>query len=97
VAAAVGRLQPVLVHSMVMQFGGYLGYATKRFMKDEFPPWLLSNWGSDIFLYRKLHDHSARIQEIMQVLDGYHAECERDVRIAKQMGFRKFTFPVLPA
>jgi glycosyltransferase involved in cell wall biosynthesis len=97
VVAAIRRLRPALVHSMVAQFGGYLGFASREYLKEEFPAWLLSNWGSDISLFRKLPDHESRIKDILAVLDGYHAECERDVRIARQMGFRRFVFPVMPA
>ena len=97
VASAVRLLRPAVLHSMVVQFGGYLAFASRRYLKQEFPIWLLSNWGSDIFLYRKLPDHNVKIREILSVVDGYHAECERDLRIARQMGFRRFAFPALPA
>lgn len=97
VAAAIRRLRPAVVHSLVVQFAGYLAFASRQYLKQEFPTWLLSNWGSDIFLYRKLQEHEAKIREILCMIDGYHAECDRDLRIATQMGFRRFAFPVIPA
>jgi glycosyltransferase involved in cell wall biosynthesis len=54
-------------------------------------------WGSDIFLYRALPDHEQKILKIASLIDGYHAECARDIGIIKQMGFRRFFFPPLPA
>lgn len=97
VVSAIRLLRPDVLHSMVVQFGGYLSFAARQYLKEAFPVWLLSNWGSDIFLYRKLPDHRGRIQEILSAIDGYHAECERDLRIARQMGFRRFAFPIVPA
>jgi glycosyltransferase involved in cell wall biosynthesis len=96
-AAAIRRLDPVLIHSMVVQFGGYLCFACKKYLGEDFPPWLLSNWGSDIYLFRKLPGHGELLREILASVDAYHAECERDVDIAHGMGFRGFTFPVMPA
>jgi glycosyltransferase involved in cell wall biosynthesis len=97
IACAIRRLHPDVIHSMIVQFGGYLALAAKDLLKAKFPLWLLSNWGSDIYLYRKLPEHEARILEILAQIDGYHSECERDLRIARRMGFRGFAFPCIPA
>ena len=97
VISAIRRLRPDLAHSMVVQHGGYLAFGARQRLRDEFPAWLLSNWGSDIFLFRKTEEHLPRIREILPCLDGYHAECERDVRMARQLGFRGLEFPALPA
>jgi hypothetical protein len=35
--------------------------------------------------------------DILAQIDGYHSECERDLRIARRMGFRGFAFPCIPA
>jgi hypothetical protein len=94
---AIRRLRPVLVHSMVVQFGGYLALAAKEYLQDEFPGWLLSNWGSDIFLFRMLAEHKPKIQRIVSLIDAYHAECKRDIGLIRQMGFRGFTVPPVPA
>lgn len=95
--AAIRRFRPLLVHSMEVQFNGYLCLATKDHMGTEFPKWLLSNWGSDIILYRKLRDHRPRLLRIASAIDGYISECERDARIIRQMGFRGIVFPPMPA
>jgi glycosyltransferase involved in cell wall biosynthesis len=97
IACAIRRLRPDIIHSMIVQFGGYLALAAKDLLKAKFPLWLLSNWGSDIYLYRKLPEHESRILEILAQIDGYHSECERDLRIARRMGFRGFAFPCIPA
>lgn len=94
---AIQRLRPALVHSMVVQIGGYLTLRAKEYLKDEFPLWLLSNWGSDIFLFRSVPEHRQRILKLVASIDGYHAECERDIRLVRQLGFRGMLFPRLPA
>jgi glycosyltransferase involved in cell wall biosynthesis len=95
--AAIQRLRPDLVHSMTVQFGGYLCLAGKQYLEDDFPPWLLSNWGSDIYLFRMLPDHYSRLERILPLISAYHAECRRDVDIVREMGFDGYIFPVLPA
>lgn len=97
VVVAIQRLRPALIHSMVVQFGGYLALAARQYLQEQFPAWLLSNWGSDIFLYRMMPDHQEKISQIASLIDAYHAECERDIGLIRQMGFRRLVFPALPA
>lgn len=97
VAAAIRRLQPSLVISLELQFSGYLALATKEHMGAAFPRWLVSNWGSDIYLYRKVKDHEPKLRRIAELADAYIAECQRDVGIMRQMGFRGRVLPTLPA
>lgn len=94
---AIRLLRPALVHSMEIQMAGYLCLAARQHSPAQFPPWLLSNWGSDIYLYRKLPDHRARLATIAQSIDAYLAECRRDVAIVRQMGFRGAVLPPTPA
>lgn len=95
--AAIRLVQPALLHSMEVQFAGYLCAATKRMMGGDFPLWLLGNWGSDIFLYRKIPEHQPRLAEIAQTIDAYIAECQRDVGIVRELGFRGPVLPPMPA
>ena len=97
VAAAIQRLRPALVISLEVQFSGYLALATKDYMGGGFPRWLVSNWGSDIYLYRKLKDHEPRLRRIAEAADAYIAECHRDVGVIRQMGFRGRLLPTMPA
>ena len=97
VAAAIRRLQPGLVISLEVQFAGYLALATKDYMAGGFPHWLVSNWGSDIYLYRKIKAHEPKLRRIAELADAYIAECHRDVAIMRQMGFRGRVLPTMPA
>lgn len=103
-AAAPGRLRecierfkPELVHSMEVQLAGYLCLETARRMGRDFPPWILSNWGSDIALFRKLDEHQSRIRDVCRRIDYYLAECHRDQDVAREYGYRGPILPVIPA
>jgi hypothetical protein len=93
----IKRFEPSLVHSMEVQLAGYLCLETARRMRRRFPPWILSNWGSDIVLFQKLGDHQERIRSVCERIDYYMAECARDQRIARDNGYRGPTLPVIPA
>lgn len=89
-------LKPDVVHSMEMQRAGYLTWEAKRQLKDRFPPWIVSNWGSDIYLFGRLAAHSEKIRAVMAACDYYHCECHRDVQLARDFGFRGEVLPVFP-
>ncbi len=93
----IERFQPSLVHSMEVQLAGYLCLETARRMRRRFPPWILSNWGSDIALFRKLAEHRDRIRRVCERIDYYMAECARDQQVARDNGYRGPTLPVMPA
>jgi hypothetical protein len=93
----ISRFDPEVVHSMEVQLAGYLCLETARRMRNGFPPWILSNWGSDIALFRKLPEHQARLRDVCQHIDYYLAECLRDHRVAREYGYRGPTLPVIPA
>lgn len=91
------RLRPELVHSMEVQLAGYLCLETARRMGRSFPPWILSNWGSDITLFRKLPEHRRRLEDVCRRIDYYVAECARDQGVAAELGYRGPVLPVIPA
>ena len=93
----IARFDPEVLHSMEVQLAGYLCLETARRMRSGFPPWILSNWGSDIALFHKLPEHQPRIREICRRIDYYLAECVRDHRVAREYGYRGPTLPVIPA
>src|SRR5688500_17128293 len=50
-AATIERFKPDLVHSLEFQHASYLAMGAKRILGSRFPPWMVSNWGSDIYLF----------------------------------------------
>nr|WP_114385267.1 glycosyltransferase [Methylorubrum zatmanii] len=95
--AAIRMLQPDLVHTMEVQLAGYLALGAKRYLGSAMPPWLLSNWGSDIYLYHRLPAHRPVVLELMGAIDGYLAECQRDVPLARRLGLKGHAFNPMPA
>ncbi len=95
-ASAITKLKPDIIHSMEIQHAGYLTLATKKRFSGKFPPWIVTNWGSDIYLFGRLVAHKERIREVLSFADYYSCECQRDVCLAKAFGFTGRVLPVFP-
>jgi hypothetical protein len=95
-AQLIGELQPDIVHSLEFQAAGYLTLEARKRFKGPFPKWIATNWGSDIYLFGKLEEHRAKIREVLGACDYYSCECQRDVLLAKELGFSKVALPVYP-
>jgi hypothetical protein len=89
-------MQPVVVHSLEIQKAGYLVLAAKRYCDAYFPAWIVTNWGSDIYLFGKQPFHKEKIRQVLKACNYYSCECHRDVRLAKDFGFNGTVLPVFP-
>ena len=97
-ARVIRKVKPDIIHALEFQEAGYLIAGTKAlFAPGEFPPLIVSNWGSDIYLYGPLPDHTEKIKAVLKAADYYTAECERDITLAREYGFTGTAWPVLPA
>lgn len=92
----IKRVKPDLIHSMEFQTNSYLVLHARKLMKGRFPPWLVTNWGSDIYLYRRFPEHRERIRKLLSICDYYSCETNRDVTLAKELGFKGSVLPVIP-
>jgi glycosyltransferase involved in cell wall biosynthesis len=92
----IKRLRPDIIHSMEIQAGGYLVSDVRKRYSGQFPPWIVTNWGSDIYLFGRLSEHVDKIREVLARCDYYSCECQRDVHLAKQMGLKGEVLPLLP-
>jgi glycosyltransferase involved in cell wall biosynthesis len=95
-ARVVRRLKPDIVHSLEMQFAGYLTLRSWKRLNGRFPPWIYSSWGSDIFYFGRKPEHGPRVREVLAACDYYVADCHRDARLAKEAGFQGETLGVFP-
>jgi len=95
-ARFIKRISPDIIHSMEIQHAGYLTLEAMKLVKGKFPPWIVSNWGSDISLFGRLKEHEQKIREVLTSCDYYHCECERDVKLARSFGFQGAVLPVFP-
>jgi glycosyltransferase involved in cell wall biosynthesis len=95
-AALIDELRPNVVHSLEIQHGGYLALGARERCHLPLPPWMVTNWGSDIQLFKSGHWHRKRIQKVLASCDYYDCECERDIREARELGFSGHCFPPTP-
>jgi glycosyltransferase involved in cell wall biosynthesis len=95
-ASLVRELQPDLIHSMEFQHAGYLVLKARELYGSEFPKWLATNWGSDIFYFRRFPDHEAQIRRLLAAIDFYSCECKRDISLAREYGYAGPVLPALP-
>jgi glycosyltransferase involved in cell wall biosynthesis len=92
------KIKPDIIHSLEIQAAGYLTLEVKQkyFQNKHFPKWIVTNWGSDIYLYGKLKEHRDKIQQVLAECDYYSCECHRDIKLAQDLGFKGKTLPVFP-
>lgn len=92
----VSHIQPELVHAMRIPFEGMLAAKTLEDLPDM--PLVVSVWGNDFTLHAPSTPMMAEYtRTCMQRASALHADCRRDVRLARQWGFnpekRAFVLP----
>jgi len=92
----IEEIRPDIVHSLEIQHAGYMTLEVKKLLGGKFPPWIVTNWGSDIYLFSRLSWHEQRIREVLASCDFYSCECQRDVCLATYYGFNGTFLPVFP-
>jgi glycosyltransferase involved in cell wall biosynthesis len=96
-ARTIRDLQPDIVHSLEMQRAGYLTLeAREELGPGAFPPWIYSSWGNDIYLFGRRFEHEARVRNVLRSCDFLIADCERDIALSRQLGFRGRKLGVFP-
>lgn len=95
-ARVVDELEPHVVHSLEFQHSAYLTLRARSHVKGRFPPWIVTNWGSDIQVFGALEEHRGPIRDVLALCDFYASECERDVRLAEAWGLKGRALPVVP-
>ena len=96
-ANLIDRVRPDIVHSLTVGQTGYLTMTARLLVPDRFPTWIVSNWGSDIHLWGRVSKYQAAIRCVLGSCDFYTAECDRDVALAREFGFRGDVPGVFPA
>ena len=92
----IKKIKPDIIHSMEIQHGAYLVNEVKKNYKGNFPKWVATNWGSDIYLFGRLNEHRQKVKDVLQNCDYYSCECNRDVCLARNYGFKGKVLPVFP-
>lgn len=90
-------IKPDIIHTLETQHSGYLALNLKRKLKARFPIWLLSIWGSDLYLFSRLGNHQLNIKNVLAEVDGYSSACHRDLPLGKCLGFKGKAFSGIPS
>lgn len=92
----VKELKPDVIHSLEIQHAGYLVEEVKNGFEGQFPKWIVTNWGSDIYYFGRFPEHEKRIGAVLKSCDLYSCECQRDVALARVYGFGGKVLPIFP-
>jgi glycosyltransferase involved in cell wall biosynthesis len=65
---------------------------------NKFPKikWIYSCWGSDLYFYKNIKRHKTKIISVLKRVNYLHTDCERDFRLAQELGFLGKHMGVIP-
>ena len=73
------------LHYLETQHAGYLAL---RFLKKQNGPIVVgSNWGSDLYWFKRFGQHRRKIVELLERTNKYLVECQRDYELANELGY----------
>lgn len=93
-AAYLKKIQPDVVHSFAL----YVSCTPILEVMQLHPtiPWVYSSWGSDLFYYKNQTDYLKDIKRVLPRMDYQFSDCERDLKLAKELGFDGQRLGVFP-
>jgi glycosyltransferase involved in cell wall biosynthesis len=95
-AELIDALRPdILVSSDIIQ-SGLLTHAARTLCTQPLPRWLIVSLGIDLHWYPRIPNQRRWILKILAAADALFAECERDIGIARALGFRGLAPCVAP-
>lgn len=83
------------IHCLEIQHAGYLLLEIKSDSLSNVQI-ICTNWGSDIYFFSQFDSHLKKIKELLNLIDMYAAECERDYELARNLGFNGKELPLIP-
>lgn len=93
----IRSFKPDLVHALELQNAGYATAVAYLLLgKTTRPKLLVTNYGSEIVWFKKFPSHLKKLQQLMELADAFSAECDRDVRLAKEIGFAGEVMQTIP-
>ena len=95
-ASRVLKIAPDFVHAMELNHAGYLWSDSTKYLTTNRPNAIATNWGSDIYWFSRFEKHHSKIMRLLSQIERYSAECERDVVLAIELGFKGIIMPVVP-
>ena len=93
----IKKLRPDVIHTHEIQHSGYLMMDALKYFDGKLPPWIVTNWGSDVYFFGQLKEHEPQIRAVLATCDYYTCETERDLGLAVPYGFTgDFLLPLMP-
>jgi glycosyltransferase involved in cell wall biosynthesis len=80
-------VKPDIIHTMETQHAGYLMSEASYNMNRRFK-WLHSTWGIDLHYFGNFEHHKLQISQMLSRVDLLICEGDRDVNIAKKLGYQ---------
>ena len=96
VSYLIRSFKPNFVHVLELQNAGYVVSQALFWLREETPTVIATNYGSDLFWFARQPRHAAKLTRLLAQVDRYAAECERDVKLAKSLGYLGKVMPVRP-
>ena len=90
----IKKISPDIIHSFEMHHCTYP--ILKTMSKFSQIKWIYSSWGSDLFYYKDSSPQKEAIKKSLERIDFFHSDNIRDYLIAKEKGFDKEGFAVIP-
>lgn len=92
----VSGFAPDFIHLLEFQNAGYIALRALKGGRKPGPRIIATNWGSDIYWFKRFPKHESKIRNLLAAADFYSAECQRDVSLAFSLGFKGVVLPVIP-
>ena len=93
-AKVLESVKPDAVHSFVMYKSAVPIFQIMQ--QHSNIPWIYSSWGSDLYLFRHMEPHRADLERVLPHIDYLFTDTQRDVQIAKDLGFEGQVLGVFP-
>jgi hypothetical protein len=97
IAVEVRCFKPDFIHVNELQNAGYATLRAIKLMRQrDVPPLFTTNYGSDIVWFRKYPNHRKKLVELLEASNAFSAECRRDYKLARDLGFRGIEMVMMP-
>ena len=88
--------RPDFVHALELQGAGYMSARALQSPSLRNTKFIVTNYGSDIYWFQSQPRHRRQLVHLLERADQYAAECNRDVELARSLGFKGEVMPVMP-
>ncbi len=84
----IRKLKPDLIHSMDIQDTAGFVLGAKDQLGMGMPRWLMTSWGSDLYLFGQFPEYLPEIKRVLAEADFFSTDCQRDLKLALELGLR---------